>query len=318
MDISYLLLLQNFREVTNNIFTPFFEFMSELVVTAPFYIAIAVIYWSISKRTGTMLLFNFAVGGLLNQLVKNTCCVYRPWIRDARVLPAGDSLTTATGYSFPSGHTQRATAIFETTAIWQKKRRWLAALLILALITVGFARNYLGVHTPQDVFVGFFLCSLVIFANSKILPWAEKKQGRDLILLAAGAVITALFLAFITFKSYPLDYVGDKLLVDPNKMMNDCYGEAGAFLAVLISWVLERRFIKFSADGTWQRRTVRAVIGIIPLCLLLTYAPAPLYAALGNHWGRFTMWLIFYSYLTAIYPLCIMLVQKRAFCKQSI
>ncbi|NCC08057.1 MAG: phosphatase PAP2 family protein [Clostridia bacterium] len=250
MDISYLLLLQNFREVTNNIFTPFFEFMSELVVTAPFYIAIAVIYWSISKRTGTMLLFNFAVGGLLNQLVKNTCCVYRPWIRDARVLPAGDSLTTATGYSFPSGHTQRATAIFETTAIWQKKRRWLAALLILALITVGFARNYLGVHTPQDVFVSFFLCSLVIFANSKILPWAEKKQGRDLILLAAGAV--------------------------------------------------------------------RAVMGIIPLCLLLTYAPAPLYAALGNHWGRFTMWLIFYSYLTAIYPLCIMLVQKRAFCKQSI
>ena len=34
-----------------------------------------------------------------------TACVYHHWIRGGRILPAADSIRTAAGYSFPSGHT---------------------------------------------------------------------------------------------------------------------------------------------------------------------------------------------------------------------
>ena len=39
---------------------------------------------------------------VVNGLLKVTVCAYRPWIRDARIIPYGDSKTTATGYSFPT------------------------------------------------------------------------------------------------------------------------------------------------------------------------------------------------------------------------
>lgn len=63
----------------------------------------------------------------MNGAVKLSVCAYRPWIRDSRIVPAGDSKVAATGYSFPSGHTMCATAMYGTTAVWQrKKRKWLA------------------------------------------------------------------------------------------------------------------------------------------------------------------------------------------------
>ena len=39
---------------------------------------------------------------LVNGFLKVTFCVYRPWIRDARVQPDGNAVTAATGYSFPA------------------------------------------------------------------------------------------------------------------------------------------------------------------------------------------------------------------------
>lgn len=65
-----------------------------------------IVYWAVNKKTGTWILLNFAGANLLNGFLKLTACVYRPWIKDARIIPAGDAITTATGYSFPSGHSK--------------------------------------------------------------------------------------------------------------------------------------------------------------------------------------------------------------------
>ena len=102
-------------------------------------------------------------GEVLNCIVKLTVCAYRPWIRSELIEPAGDSKTAATGYSFPSGHTMCATATYGNVFLWQyKKRRWLAILSCIAIILTGFSRNFLGVHTPQDVLVSFVETSILI------------------------------------------------------------------------------------------------------------------------------------------------------------
>ena len=123
MDIQYLLLLQDFRNAISNGLTPFLEAVSLFAVTYLLLLP-AFIYWCVHKRSGLYTLASYATGIAVNATVKLTVCAYRPWIRDARVLPAGDAITTATGYSFPSGHTATATPIYGGLAVsaWKKMR----------------------------------------------------------------------------------------------------------------------------------------------------------------------------------------------------
>ena len=159
MDIEYLLFLQNWRNATNNMLTPFMEWISLFAVTYLILIPIFV-YWCLDKKKGLYVLASYGMGIALNAVVKLTACIYRPWIRDARVLPAGDAITTATGYSFPSGHSSTASLIYGGLAVvsWNpKKTRIFAVIAIICMLITGFSRNYLGVHTPQDVCVGLTL-----------------------------------------------------------------------------------------------------------------------------------------------------------------
>ena len=110
MDISILLALQNIRNGAGGIFAEFLLKMTFLGEMNTVLILMSVIYWSVSKEFGTWLLMGWSGIRVVNGFLKVTACVYRPWIRDPRILPYGDSMTTATGYSFPSGHTMCATA----------------------------------------------------------------------------------------------------------------------------------------------------------------------------------------------------------------
>lgn len=302
MDISYLLLLQQFREATGNVLTPLMELASDFVVGAGYYIIMALLYWCVDKRVGTWLIANTTGGNLLNQAVKNTFCVYRPWIRDSRIIPAGDSIRTATGYSFPSGHTQLATSLFGTLGLWQRKRKWLTVFFALCLALVGFSRNYLGVHTPQDVMVSFLLCACVVLINQRLIPWLEGKSGWDTKILAAGLALCIASLAYITLKPYPMDYVDGVLLVDPAAMMADCYKAVGISLGFLVGWFLERRTVCFVVDGAFACRVARGLIGLVLLFLVYRYAMSWLAELSGALWGELFGWLILSFYITAGYP----------------
>ena len=155
MDINYLLWLQNFRNSINDAWTPFMEWVSMFSTTYLILLPVF-IYWCWDKRKGLYTLVSYYLCMVITPITKLTVCAYRPWIRDSRILPAGDAITTATGYSFPSGHTTTCGPLAGGMAVtaWEEKRtRWLSPILVLWVLLTGFSRNYLGVHTPQDVFV---------------------------------------------------------------------------------------------------------------------------------------------------------------------
>ncbi|MHB8646382.1 MAG: phosphatase PAP2 family protein [Thermomicrobiales bacterium] len=82
----------------------------------------------------------------------------------SRVRPTAFFRTSATGYSFPSGHTLNATclAVALGCILWRLpwhrtvKIAWTLALVLYAAC-VGASRVVLGVHYPTDVLGGFLL-----------------------------------------------------------------------------------------------------------------------------------------------------------------
>ena len=232
MDIEYLLLLQRFRESINDLLTPFLESFSLFAVTYLIMVP-TFIYWCTNKRDGLFTLASYTACVAFNATVKLTACIYRPWIRDPRVVPAGDAIRTATGYSFPSGHTATATPIYGGLGLkLRKKMRSLAALCAVCILVTGFSRNYLGVHTPQDVFVAIFFGVLSLVLMSKLFGYLEKKPEKEDLFLLLGIFLAAMALVYISFKHYPMEYVNGELLVDPQRMMKDGYGDIGMFMGL--------------------------------------------------------------------------------------
>jgi len=223
-----------------------------------------VIYWCVSKEFGEYLLMGWSGNRIVNGILKVTACAYRPWIRDARIIPDATAIKTATGYSFPSGHTMNAATTFGGGAVRRDLPKLLRALLFIMLVLVAFSRNFLGVHTPQDVVVGSVLGVLVMAGTVRLMAWLRAHPEKDIPVAAAGIGIAIAVAAYAMLKSYPADYDADgKLLVDGAKMALDTFKGVGYCGGFLIGWILERRLVRFTTDVPMQQRVLRAVAGLM-------------------------------------------------------
>ena len=315
MDIEYLLLLQNFRNSISDALTPFMEWVSMFAVTYLLLIPVF-FYWNSDKKKGLYALVSYYFCMVVTPLIKLTACIYRPWIRDSRVLPAGDSITTATGYSFPSGHTTTCAPLAGGMAVnaWENKRtRWLSVVFVLFILLTGFSRNYLGVHTPQDVFVAIFLSVLSLILTAKLFQYLDKRPEKENWFLLGGFVFCCAAIVYITFKPYPMDLNEEgKLIVDPQKMMNDGYGDLGKMIGFIIARFVEKTWIRFEPLKKGWKNVVICLIGLIPLVLLKKYLSPAMIRWLGSHWGKLFFSIIYTFYYIALFPLVLKLCGKRS------
>ena len=308
MDIEYLLLLQNFRNGIHDALTPFMEGISFFGIT---YILLfpVFVYWCLDKRKGIMIFAALKISQTFNAMIKLTACVYRPWIKDPRVIPAGNAITTATGYSFPSGHTMMVTPIYGGLAMLTKKRIYRAFWILLILIT-AFSRNYLGVHTPQDVLVGLVIGPISLYIAVKILDYIDdypERLGVVMFVLGAMGVLT---LFYVMFKSYPMDYVDGKLLVDPDKMTRDSWGDAGGLAVFALMNYIEQRYVKFSSTGWNVKGVIISVIGLFPLCWIIGNLEGILSGFFNPHVRKLVFQIILFFYVMILWPLVMKLFVK--------
>ena len=303
MDIQYLLWLQDLRNATGGVLDEFFNALSKFAVDIMPFLPF-IIFWGVSKKWGYRYIATWGIGELVNGLIKLTVCAYRPWIRSDRIEPAGDSKVAATGYSFPSGHTMVATITYGTTLVWQKdKRKWLAILCGILILLTGFSRNFLGVHTPQDVAVGLCESAVIILIVGAVQKKVDGNEKLLDILTLAGFAAVILSLVYIIYKPYPMDYVDGKLLVDPQSMMNDSFKACGAFIGFLIGSYIDRHYLHYEIPaGSPNLPVMTCVVAAILLAWKEWFAPATIVAAFGGHWGNLIARGIMVLFAMCVWP----------------
>jgi undecaprenyl-diphosphatase len=306
MDIDILLALQEFRNGVGACLTDFMTKMSFIGEMNTVLIIMALIYWCVNKELGKYLLMGWSGNRVINGLLKVTACVYRPWIRDARIVPDSAALAAATGYSFPSGHSMNAAALYGGGVIRKELSKGLRITLGIIVVLIAFSRIFLGVHTPQDILIGTGAGLLVMWLTCKLIAWVDKNPGKDIMVACVGIAAAVAVAVFAAFKSYPMDFnEAGELLVDGAKMAKDTYKGVGWCVGFLLGWILEKRYVKFSTDITMMTRIPRLTTGLLSyyaVSLILNYL---LKTWLPDVGGTITTCFIQMFYVTFIFPLCI-------------
>lgn len=307
--IDPLLLLQFLRQVTGGIFDTFFLTCSIFGEPLATITIIATVYWCLDKKLGEYLLLSQAGADLVNGLAKITACIYRPWILDSRVHPVTEAIAGATGYSFPSGHTTNATTIFVGSVLRGKFSKVLNVALISCVVLMGFSRNYLGVHSVLDVIFGFVFTLVVLIIFSRLFDKLEEKPNLDIVISCVGIVISILIIIFAMTKSYPMDYdAAGKLIVNPAILTIDTFENAGLAIGTFVFWPIERRFIKFSSDGTLEQKAAIFIFGFIALLILMKVF-TPMFGR--THLTGFIHFFVIMAFVMLIYPAIIKYFQNR-------
>lgn len=312
MDIQILLFLQDFRNGAGGILTDSMSKMTFLGELNSVIVIMALIYWCVSKELGTYLLMGWSGNRLVNGALKVTVCAYRPWIRDARIQPYGNAITTATGYSFPSGHTMNGATVFGGGAMRKNLPVLLRAVSGVIVALVALSRIFLGVHTPQDVLVGAGAGLLVMFLTLRLMNWIAAHPEKDWLVVCIGICLGVAVALYAAVKPYPADYDAEgKLIVDGAKMANDTFKGVGYCVAFLVGWLMERRYVGFSTDVSVPQKLQRALVGLLGYYLISLILAPLIKAWIPGFAGTTLSCFVQVFYVAFLFPLYIKAVERE-------
>ena len=242
------------------------------------YMAVAIIaFWCLSKGLGYYILTVGFAGTVLNQFLKITCRIPRPWVQDPQFTIVESAREAATGYSFPSGHTQNAFASFGCLGMWSRRAPW-RALCSLIIALIAFSRMYLGVHTPLDVVVSLALGTALTLALWPLFRDMDGRPGRMYAVFAAMLALTAAYIAYVELFPFPAGTDAANLA----SARENGWKLFGAGLAMLIGFALDRRYIRFEVKAPLLGQLLKCVLGLALTMAIRALLKQPLYALMGE------------------------------------
>ena len=242
-----------------------------------FIVAAVVVFWCVSKWEGYYLMTIAFCGTVLNQFLKLICRVPRPWVRDPNFTIVESARAEATGYSFPSGHTQNAIGLFGGMARWGG-RRWVRLGLTSLALVIAFSRMYLGVHTPADVGVSLVLAAALVLGLYPLMRRAQEKPRYMGYVLAAMLVVSGAFVVFVEAYGFSADTDAENLASG----IGNAWKMLGAVAGMTLAWLLDRRYIHFETQAVWWVQVIKVAVGMALLLAIKSGLKAPLLALLGH------------------------------------
>lgn len=194
------------------------------------------LFWCVNKRLGYKFLYAVIFSFSLNNLIKGFFNSSRP-IGQPGILSR--NIATATGSSFPSGHSQASATTF-TFLISQYRNIYIWIIGIFMMIMVPLSRLYLGVHWPKDVIAGTIIGIISVFISNKIF---ESSFDKSLSLIIYSLILFVIIGIFVP--------------------SNDLSKSLGAFIGLVVSLIIEKKFINFDPTGSFINHLIKCLIGVI-------------------------------------------------------
>ena len=263
------------------------------------FLAVAItFYWCVNKRQGYYILITGLVGTVSNQILKATFKIPRPWVYDNSFPVVTGSAEMATGYSFPSGHTQNAVGTFGAIAKCSKYRP-VRIFLIVLIACVAFSRIYLGVHTPVDVIVSLVIGYVLLALLYKVFDTEEhfEKYMPYVVCISFAFALSLLLLAIFLFDGNSADNNAVVQLENASAIF-------GATVALIPAYFVDRKYIRFDTGARWYAQVIKFVLGLALVLLLKEGLKQPFIYVFGNHFlARGIRYFTVVIFASLIYPL---------------
>lgn len=291
MDFLYML-----ESIRMPILNEFMLLITNLGDEITFLVIALVLFWCVGKRSGYFLLTVGFVGTLANQFMKLHFRVPRPWVIDENFTILEEAREAASGYSFPSGHTQSSVGTFGAIATITN-RKVIRFVAVVIAILVPFSRMYIGVHTPLDVLVAAIMAvalicllkPIVFESNDKFLP----------ILLVAMIALTIAFLMYVECNSFPAD-------IDQHNLasgIKNAYTLLGAVLGLIVVYYVDKKYINFSTDAIWWAQILKVLVGLLLVLAVKSGLKSPINLVFGTSLGTAVRYFLIVIVAGTIWPL---------------
>ena len=244
-----------------------------------FLVVALIVFWCVDKTKGYYILSVGFLGTVANQFMKLLFRIPRPWVLDENFTILEQAREAATGYSFPSGHTQSAVGTFGALAYTTKNRLLKIGAICIAVL-VPFSRMYIGVHTPMDVLVAVIIAVVLILILRPIVLGENKElipaMFCVMLLLAAG------FLCFVELYKFPTNTNVHNL----ESGRENAYTLIGALLGLFVVYIVDKKWQNFSTKAVWWAQILKVMIGLALVLAVKSGLKAPFNYLLGESVGR--------------------------------
>ena len=262
-------------------------FGEELLLVA----ILGLLYWGLDKKLGKYVGLNLLVSNALCPMIKNVVVRRRPYFDNAgvKILRPVDSDAdiydiAAQGWSFPSGHSASAAAVYGSIARGTKSRVLTALAFVLPLL-VGFSRVFVGAHYPTDVLAGWAIGAIVLFVVPALDRAVKPRWLFYLILLAVTVP------GFFFCRS------------------NDYFSAMGMLVGFMSGTAFEEKLVRFENTKNPLRVILRVLVGGALFFGLNTLFKLPFSSEFlaGGTYGallvRFARYAVVLFLLIGVYPL---------------
>lgn len=263
-----------FEKIRMPVLNEFMLLITRFGEETAFLVAALIVFWCVDKHKGYYVMAVGFIGTMANQFLKLACRIPRPWVLDPDFTILEQAREAATGYSFPSGHSQNAVGTFGALA-YTEKNGWLRKLWIAIAVLVPLSRMYVGVHTPADVLVGGGMALALVFILKKPVLKQELKTMK--LVLALMLVMALGLFAYVEFWKFPADVDSHNL----QSGMKNAYTMLGCIIGTAVVYLAERKYVNFDTKAVWWAQILKAVLGLALVLAVKEGLRAPLEALMG-------------------------------------
>lgn len=271
-------LLYFFEQLRTPVLNDIMSYITLLGGGTYFIVAAIIVFWCFSKKCGYYMMTMGFTGTILNQFLKLLFRIPRPWVLDPDFTIVENARSGATGYSFPSGHTQNAFTCFGAPARYSKSTV-LRVIFGLMIALIAISRMYLGVHTPLDVGVSIIIGLILMFVLYPIFRDMDEKPKRVYVMFSLFIAAAAALVLFVEFYNFPADID----MVNYQEGLGNSYMILCCSVALLIVYHLDHKYLHFPTQAVWWAQIIKLAVGLALTLLIKSELKEPLNALFGGH-----------------------------------